>query len=87
MNTHSIQEYSTILCQLESHIRYVAGSTAFLIKHTSKSDHSPIAMVTTDQEHKELTNQIDLVTKASKQLAQDIEVLENKVQEVTVVFE
>ena len=79
----SLQEYSAVLCQLATHVDYINSSTTFLLNHTAKSSGpSPVTMAISEQEQKELTNQIVSVVKASNQLTASIATLETEVYKV-----
>ena len=79
---YSLQEYSLVLSQLANHIRYVHGSTSFIIGHTSSKTPSPITMASEPGEVEELTNQIQAVVIASQHLKQEVSSLEQLVYDV-----
>lgn len=79
---YSLQEYSLVLSQLANHIRYVRGSTSFIIGRTSSKTPSPITMASEPGEVEELTNQIQAVVIASQHLKQEVSSLEQLIYTV-----
>ena len=79
----SIQEYSSVLCQMAHHVNYVGASAAFLTNHTSNG-LSPITMVTNEREQKELIEQIESVVEAGTRLEAEISSLKKQVYKVCV---